>query len=186
MTVGLGLFRDTNSRMIDSGIVAITFFLAVFIFALVKYHTKTVTNRKDIQPPILSGWLPWIGCATKFGKNSLGFIGCARQLHRRVFTIFAAGQRMTFLTDPKDFEIFFNSPEVSFQLAVQDPCKNTANISKDEFFKYHRLIHDLVKGRLAPSNLRKIAPRVCHYLAPVLKKYGKLLSLTIIPTFLRR
>lgn len=162
-------------NMVDIGTAGVTFFLAFFFLALLTYLAKTVAGRKRTQPPVFSGWLPWIGCALEFGANPLGLIRRVQQLHGRVFTIFAAGQRMTFLTEPKDFEIFFNSPEASFQLAVQDPCKNTANISKDEFFKYHRVIHDLVKGRLAPSKLLNMAPRVCRHLHPVVTRYGELL-----------
>ena len=147
-------------------------FLAIFIFILISYIVKSVLARKSTQPPVISGWVPWIGCAIEFGKAPLEFIRRARDEHGSVFTFHAAGQRMTFLTDPKDFDIFFNSSEASFPHAVQDPCRNTANISAAEFFKYHRVIHDLVKWRLAPRNLHKMTPRVCQYLEPVITKYG--------------
>ena len=164
-------------RMVDLGVAGVTF-IAFFVLVFLIYLTKTLFGKTRTHPPVLKGWCPWIGCAVEFGANPLHFIRWAQQLHGRVFTIFAAGQRMTFLTNPKDFEIFFNSREASFQHAVQDPCRNTANISKDEFFKYHRVIHDLVKGRLAPSKLLNMAPRVCHYLQPVLTNYGMLTRLT--------
>ena len=120
-------------------------FLAIVTFIVITYFVKSVLARKSNQPPIVTGWLPWIGCAIDFGKTPLEFIRRARDQHGSVFTLHAAGQRMTFLTDPKDLGIFFNSSEASLPHAVQEPFRKAVNITAEEFLKYHRLIQDLVK-----------------------------------------
>lgn len=41
-----------------------------------------------------------------------------------VFTLHVAGERLTFLTEAEDFHHFFQSSNVDFQRAVQDPVQN--------------------------------------------------------------
>lgn len=41
-----------------------------------------------------------------------------------VFTLHVAGERLTFLTEAEDFHHFFQSLNVDFQRAVQDPVQN--------------------------------------------------------------
>eukprot|EP01089_Gocevia_fonbrunei_P017884 TRINITY_DN5940_c0_g1_i2.p1 TRINITY_DN5940_c0_g1~~TRINITY_DN5940_c0_g1_i2.p1 ORF type:complete len:115 (+),score=9.99 TRINITY_DN5940_c0_g1_i2:98-442(+) len=61
-----------------------------------------LTKSKQISgsPPLVSGFLPWVGCGISFAKHPLGF---ATQLFKEkgdVFTIQAFGKRMTFLVGP--------------------------------------------------------------------------------------
>ena len=153
-------------------IVASLFFLTLISVTLMK-------SKQAKKPPVIAGWIPWVGCAIEFGKAPLNFIKAARDRHGKIFTFYAAGQRMTFLTDPRDFQLFFNSPQADFQQAVQEPVRNTASISKPNFFKYHRQIHDLVKGRLAPSNLHKLAPRIGKNLEGIFAR-GKSIAVRIV------
>lgn len=44
------------------------------------------------------------------------------------FTLKVAGKRLTFLTAPEDSQVFFNSPNLDFQGAVQQPVKNTGSL----------------------------------------------------------
>lgn len=135
------------------------FFLVVLL--LIALLSNYFLFSKNVQyPPLIKGWIPWLGCAIEFGKAPLNFIRESWQKHGAVFTIYAAGQRMTFLTDVSDFPLFFSSPQADFQRAVEEAVKNTAGINKDNFFANHRKIHDLVKGRLSSSNLYKLAPKV--------------------------
>lgn len=135
------------------------FFLVVLL--LIALLSNYFLFTKNVQyPPLIKGWIPWLGCAIEFGKAPLNFIRESWQKHGAVFTIYAAGQRMTFLTDVSDFPLFFSSPQADFQRAVEEAVKNTAGINKDNFFANHRKIHDLVKGRLSSSNLYKLAPKV--------------------------
>jgi len=41
-----------------------------------------------------------------------------------VFTLYVAGERLTFITEAEDFPHFFQSSCVDFQNAVQDPVMN--------------------------------------------------------------
>ena len=134
------------------------FFVSFLVIALFLLNFMATKNFK--YPPVIKGWIPWFGCAIDFGKEPLNFIKKSTEKHGLIFTVYAAGQRMTFLTDARDFHVFFNSPHADFQLAVEEAVKNTARINKLDFFANHRRIHDLVKGRLSSSNLHKLTPEV--------------------------
>ena len=134
------------------------FLVSFLLIALFLLNFLAAKNVK--YPPVIKGWIPWLGCAIDFGKAPLNFIRKSSERHGLIFTVYAAGQRMTFLTDVRDFHVFFNSPQADFQRAVEEAVKNTAGINKIDFFPNHRRIHDLIKGRLSSSNLHKLTPKV--------------------------
>ncbi|XP_013405648.2 24-hydroxycholesterol 7-alpha-hydroxylase-like [Lingula anatina] len=117
-------------------------------------------RKSSTDPPILKGWVPWLGCAVEFGKAPLWFIQKAKCKLGPLFTIYVTGKRLTFVTEQEDFKHFFQSPNVDFQQAVQQPVKNTASVKEESFFQYHTKIHDTVKGRLAPSKLGLISQQL--------------------------
>ncbi|XP_067840594.1 24-hydroxycholesterol 7-alpha-hydroxylase [Heptranchias perlo] len=110
-------------------------------------------QRETRAPPCVGGWIPWVRAGFRFGKAPLEFIEQARAEYGAVYTVVAAGKRLTFVTEEDDFEIFFKSKNVDFQEAVQEAVWHTASISRKSFYKSHTAVHDMMKGRLAPSRL---------------------------------
>ena len=95
------------------------FYLVVLLLiALLSNHFLGAKNV--IYPPLIKGWVPWLGCAFDFGEAPLNFVRESWLKHGAIFTLYAAGQRMTFLTDVNDFPLFFNSAQADFQRAVED------------------------------------------------------------------
>ncbi|XP_067880737.1 24-hydroxycholesterol 7-alpha-hydroxylase isoform X2 [Heterodontus francisci] len=127
--------------------------LALAAAALLPWVFKQREPRKIAAPPCVGGWIPWIRAAIRFGKAPLEFIEQARAEYGAVFTVVAAGKRLTFITEEEDFEIFFKSKNVDFQQAVQEAVQHTASISRKSFYKSHTALHDMLKSRLAPSRL---------------------------------
>ncbi|XP_045195675.1 24-hydroxycholesterol 7-alpha-hydroxylase-like [Mercenaria mercenaria] len=132
-----------NSFELDIRTGLIFIFSVLILIYFERYHDKKA-------PPSCGGWIPWLGCAVQFGKQPLGFIKRKSQEFGSIFTLYVAGERLTFLTDPKDFHYFFDNSDVDFQQAVQVPVQNLASISRTQFYKYHTKLHDMVKGRLGP------------------------------------
>ncbi|XP_070567755.1 24-hydroxycholesterol 7-alpha-hydroxylase-like [Ptychodera flava] len=118
-------------------------------------------RKQSDLPPAISGWIPWLGCAIELGKAPLDFIKQCKTKHGSIFTIATTGQRLTFVTELEDFNHFFQSSSVDFQQAVQDAVRHTSNIGEKHFFKSHTTIHDMMKGRLAPSNLHLYCSKLC-------------------------
>ncbi|CAL1547662.1 unnamed protein product [Lymnaea stagnalis] len=140
-------------------LLATTLVVIICIYYVINTITKKVYKQntpKGALPPIYSGWMPWLGCGLEFGKSPLTFIELMRQKYGPVYTLKVAGERMTFLTDPEDFHIFFRSVNVDFQKAVQNAVQNVASVTEHAFFRNHTKIHDTVKGRLAVSRLPAI------------------------------
>ncbi|XP_044146569.1 24-hydroxycholesterol 7-alpha-hydroxylase isoform X1 [Bufo gargarizans] len=112
-------------------------------------------------PPCISGWIPWLRAALEMGKAPLEFIEQARQKHGPVFTVMAAGNRLTFVSGEEGVSKFFTSKLVDFQHAVQRPVQYTASIRKENFYKVHSTIHDMLKLRLSQNRLGPYIPRMC-------------------------
>ncbi|XP_018422304.1 PREDICTED: 24-hydroxycholesterol 7-alpha-hydroxylase isoform X2 [Nanorana parkeri] len=116
-------------------------------------HLLTRAPRGLPPPPCIRGWIPWLGAALEMGKSPLEFIERARQKHGPVFTIMAAGNRLTFLSGDEGVSAFFKSKQVSFPQAVQKPVQHTASISEKSFYKSHEEIMKMMMFRLSHNKL---------------------------------
>lgn len=57
-------------------------------------------RRKDGEPPLIKGWIPFLGKALEFRKNSQQFLTQLQQEHGDVFTVLIAGRYITFIMNP--------------------------------------------------------------------------------------
>ncbi|XP_052387454.1 cytochrome P450 7B1-like isoform X1 [Carassius gibelio] len=57
-------------------------------------------KRKDGEPPLIKGWIPFLGKALEFRKNSQQFLSQLQQEHGDVFTVLIAGKYITFIMNP--------------------------------------------------------------------------------------
>ncbi len=62
----------------------------------------------------MRGGLPFLGCAIDYGKNAGEFLRRQRAAHGDVFTVFLAGQRMTFICDPQDYSTVLLDERLDF------------------------------------------------------------------------
>ncbi|XP_060600316.1 24-hydroxycholesterol 7-alpha-hydroxylase-like [Ruditapes philippinarum] len=143
-TFGDSVYYQSNAR-ID---------LILVLSALILLYFKCKHGASS--PPLCGRWIPWFGCAIHMGKQPLRFIRRKSRKFGPIFTLYCAGERLTFLTDPQDFHYFFNNPDLDFQEAVQVPVQKLASISREEFYKFHTKLHDMVKGRLAPIKIGQL------------------------------
>ncbi|XP_029327439.1 24-hydroxycholesterol 7-alpha-hydroxylase isoform X3 [Mus caroli] len=105
-----------------------------------------------LGPPCIQGWIPWIGSGLEFGKAPLEFIEKARIKYGPVFTIFAMGNRMTFVTEEEGINVLLKSEHVDFESAVQSPVYHTAWIPKNVFSALHERLYALMKGKMGTFN----------------------------------
>uniref|UniRef100_A0A8C5M9U8 Cytochrome P450 family 39 subfamily A member 1 n=1 Tax=Leptobrachium leishanense TaxID=445787 RepID=A0A8C5M9U8_9ANUR len=142
------------SAALDSPLVGLL--LALLIGLLVRLLLSRGPWRPP-APPCIRGWIPWLGAALQMGKAPLEFIESAREKLGPVFTIFAAGNRLTFVYGEEGISTFFTSKKVDFPQAVQKPVQHTASIVKDDFFKKHSEIHEALKLQLSQKHLERNA-----------------------------
>ncbi|XP_065827980.1 24-hydroxycholesterol 7-alpha-hydroxylase-like isoform X2 [Oscarella lobularis] len=134
---------------------------AAVVICLCFYLLYRNFGKHPNEPPWYPYWTPWLGCAIKFGEAPLHFIDLARKKLGATFSVLVAGKRMTFVTDPDDYGIYFQSPQSDFQQAIQPFLEKAAGISASSYARHHKQIHDAVKGRLSRIQLS----RFCETLA---------------------
>uniref|UniRef100_A0A8C2D5Y5 Cytochrome P450, family 39, subfamily A, polypeptide 1 n=1 Tax=Cyprinus carpio TaxID=7962 RepID=A0A8C2D5Y5_CYPCA len=149
----------------------ITLILTVSI-VIISFHLLFGKRSHPNAPPCIRGWIPWFGAAFEFGKAPLHFIQQARAKYGPVFTVVAAGKRLTFVTLNEDFRAFFTSKDVDFEQAVQEAVHNTASISKDCFYKTHPTCATVIKGRLTPGNTAMLSVHLCEEFNDHLENLG--------------
>uniref|UniRef100_A0A667WUN8 Cytochrome P450, family 7, subfamily B, polypeptide 1 n=1 Tax=Myripristis murdjan TaxID=586833 RepID=A0A667WUN8_9TELE len=52
------------------------------------------------EPPLIKGWIPYIGKALEFGKDAHKFLEEYKKKHGDIFTVLIAGKYMTFIMNP--------------------------------------------------------------------------------------
>ncbi|XP_074484085.1 cytochrome P450 7B1 [Sebastes fasciatus] len=57
-------------------------------------------KRRDGEPPLITGWIPFIGKALEFGRDAHTFLEEQKKKFGDVFTVQIAGKYMTFIMDP--------------------------------------------------------------------------------------
>uniref|UniRef100_A0A4W4FPL2 Cytochrome P450, family 7, subfamily B, polypeptide 1 n=1 Tax=Electrophorus electricus TaxID=8005 RepID=A0A4W4FPL2_ELEEL len=55
---------------------------------------------KKGEPPLIKGWIPFLGKALEFRKDSYQFLQWLQQKHGDIFTVLIAGKYMTFVMNP--------------------------------------------------------------------------------------
>ncbi|ERE89288.1 24-hydroxycholesterol 7-alpha-hydroxylase isoform X2 [Cricetulus griseus] len=123
-------------------------------------------------PPCIQGWVPWIGAGFEFGKAPLEFIEKARLKYGPIFTIFAMGKRMTFVTEEEGIDVFLKSKHVDFELAVQNPVYQTAWIPKNVFLALHEKLYVLMKGKMGTFSMHQFTGQLTEEFHEQLEALG--------------
>ncbi len=71
-------------------------------------------RRRDGEPPLVRGVIPYMGVAVAFGKDATSFVQRCQAAHGDVFTLFIAGDRMTFVLDPLSTPAVLKAKQLSF------------------------------------------------------------------------
>ena len=71
-------------------------------------------RRRAGEPPLVRGSLPYVGVAVRFGRDATAYVQRCQEAHGDVFTLFIAGQRMTFLLDPLAVPAVLRSKQLVF------------------------------------------------------------------------
>ncbi|KAM6989442.1 cytochrome P450 7B1 [Tautogolabrus adspersus] len=57
-------------------------------------------KRREGEPPLINGWIPYIGKALEFGRDANRFLDKHKRKFGDIFTVQMAGKYMTFVMDP--------------------------------------------------------------------------------------
>lgn len=78
-------------------ITALLIILAFVIVFRFLGHRKRSAN----EPPLLCGWIPWIGYGIAYRRDGFSLLNEIRKSHGNVFTLYMGGRFYTFVTDAR-------------------------------------------------------------------------------------
>jgi len=81
--------------------------------ALVDSLQRQYRSAGPGEPPYVRGW-PWLGVAIDYGKDAGGFLAGLKEQHGATFSVFLAGNRVTFVTDPRDYGAVLSCKALDF------------------------------------------------------------------------
>uniref|UniRef100_A0A8C0H327 Lanosterol 14-alpha demethylase n=1 Tax=Chelonoidis abingdonii TaxID=106734 RepID=A0A8C0H327_CHEAB len=138
--------------------------LLALVLGLLMVKFALFQPRNPNSPPCISGWIPWLGAAFQFGKAPLEFIEQARVKYGPIFTVFALGNRFTFVTEEEGIEAFFTSKDTDFEQAVQQTVQRTTSVPAEIFYRNHSRLYSMMKGKMGTSSLYLFAGTLCQEL----------------------
>uniref|UniRef100_A0A8C5L6T7 25/26-hydroxycholesterol 7alpha-hydroxylase n=2 Tax=Jaculus jaculus TaxID=51337 RepID=A0A8C5L6T7_JACJA len=72
--------------------------------------------RRPGEPPLIKGWLPYLGVALQLHKDPLSFIKTLQKQHGDTFTVLLGGKYITFILDPFQYQLVNkNHKQLSFR-----------------------------------------------------------------------
>lgn len=85
---------------LGSANMSLLLLLLLALFGLVALLALRGRKRRAGEPPLIKGWIPFLGKAVEFGRDPYVFLQEQRKKSGDVFTVLIAGRYMTFITDP--------------------------------------------------------------------------------------
>ncbi|XP_004463974.1 cytochrome P450 7B1 [Dasypus novemcinctus] len=90
--------------------------LAAAALLLLALCLRARRTRRPGEPPLIKGWLPYIGVALQLQKDPLRFLKSLQKKHGDVFTVLLGGKYITFFLDPLRYELVIkNYKQLCFQ-----------------------------------------------------------------------
>jgi hypothetical protein len=84
------------------------------------YHILYINSTK-LEPPLIKGYIPFLGAAPQAFLSPYTFLSSCRSKHGDIFTLYALGFRITFVTDPIEGvpAVFRKSKQLSFKAGLR-------------------------------------------------------------------
>lgn len=116
------------SRIVDQGQVAIRSigsvgavdvarYVLIVVVLVVTYHVLVVERRSD-GPPLVKGWIPFVGVGLTYAWNPEQFLTKCKRRYGDIFTLYMGGKRFHIISDPINGvpAVYRNSKTFSFEV----------------------------------------------------------------------
>ncbi|NXW75250.1 CP7B1 hydroxylase, partial [Hirundo rustica] len=104
-----------------------------------------VFNRKTGEPPLINGWIPYLGKALIFRKDAYTFLLDQQKKFGDIFTVHIAGRYITFIMDPFHYVyVIRNSKQLEFHEFANKMASKTFDypaLSKGKFPELKENLH---------------------------------------------
>lgn len=118
-------------------------------------------RRKEGEPPVENGWIPYFGCAFEFGANPLKFLQNHQKKYGDVFTCKIAGNFITFVTDPFSYSsVIRHGKFLNFQniaLTISKRVFGHVDFNDAKYEIEYEEIHQIFNKTLQGNSLSPLA-----------------------------
>jgi hypothetical protein len=153
--------------------VLLSAFLLCYLF-LVYYVNGGL--RKNQQPAILRGKIPYLGVALEFGKNPLEFVLKNQEKYGKLFSIYMIGRVLHIIVDPiTATKIYKNTKTFGVEKISRESGKKICAIP-DELIELGWLekTGDLIRKNFQGQDLTELTQKYFHtFKCHILESYGK-------------
>ncbi|KAM5211543.1 cytochrome P450 7B1 isoform 2-T2 [Hipposideros larvatus] len=107
-------------------------------------------TRRPGEPPLIKGWLPYLGQALKLQKDPIGFMRTLQKQHGDTFTLLLGGKYITFILDPYQYPFVMKNHKLSFKMFIRNILRKAFSIQMDIISDLNNELHDcyqLLQGK---------------------------------------
>ncbi|XP_042187947.1 cytochrome P450 7B1 isoform X1 [Callorhinchus milii] len=128
-------------------------------------------RRRDGEPPLEQGWIPYLGLALEFTRDPQAFLLSCQQKNGDIFTVYLAGKYVTFILDPFLYQfVIQKNKQLDFQEFAMDlsskvfghPHLNDPKIpvSNEQLHKLYNYLQGKELNNLIESVMRNLNHRL--------------------------
>src|SRR5947207_15306549 len=70
------------------------------VFTAIFLHRFVCARRRPDEPPLIQGWIPWLGVALSYEFDPANFLLSCQRQYGNVFTLYMGGIRAHIVSDP--------------------------------------------------------------------------------------
>ncbi|XP_061094782.1 cytochrome P450 7A1 [Conger conger] len=140
-----------------------TICVVVILFSIILTWLFGVSRKRQPranEPPLVNGWIPFLGVALSYGRNPLAFLRSTQKKHGDIFTCKIAGKYITFITDPFSYSAVFrqgrNLDFQKFALGFASKVFGHADFSDPAYSGSYDGIHSIFRQTLQGPALEQL------------------------------
>jgi Cytochrome P450 len=124
-------------------------YVLVVVVLAVTYHVLVVERRSD-GPPLVKGWIPFVGVGLTYVSNPERFLMKCKQRYGDIFTLYMGGKRFHVISDPVNGvpTVYRNSKAFSFTALTNHVDIVVFGLSKE--FAAHAPLYKACQQILVP------------------------------------
>ncbi|XP_048865914.1 cytochrome P450 7A1 [Brienomyrus brachyistius] len=131
-------------------------------------------KRQQDEPPLMNGWIPFLGVALEYGKNPLEFLRSIQREYGDIFTCKIAGKYFTFVTDPFSYSAVFrqgrNLDFQKFAMGFSQKVFGHADFNAPMYSGSYRDIHPIFRQTLQGPVLQQLISTMMENIQMVIRR----------------
>jgi cytochrome P450 len=137
---GSATIRTEKIMLLEVLIAVVLLYIAAMCY-FNKLHQKFLVKNR---PPLITGFIPYLGVALQFGKDPKGYQDKMREIYGDIFTLYVMGSDITVFKSPHDIHKIYSQPKkFDFQQISNRHASHTFGMPLISMEKSHEAHHQL-------------------------------------------